>query len=382
MTAARHTGDLVPRLRLRRRVASVGGMDVAGLFAGRQVGFCHLTRVAIDRAVRLLGLAPGDEVLAPAYHCGSELDPLLAAGLAVRLVPVSPLGWMDPDAVAARIGPRTRAVYVIHLFGWTDPGLGALRALCDAHGLSLIEDCALSLLSGSAPAEGRTGDVAVFSFHKHLPVSFGAALVANRPVAPEALAFRRPPPRAALLRGVMRAGAGSLPGLIAARRARRLRDDAAEAGAEPQVPALMPASYRFDPDLADRGMSRLTRALLDRCDPFAAREARRRNWLRLAAATAGLDGIAPLHGVLPPDVSPTGLALRVPDRAAVMRALALRGVEATAWWAGAHPALDMAGCAQAVALKAEVMVLPIHQQLGAAAIDRIATSLHAAMAEG
>jgi len=202
-------------------------------------------------------------------------------------------------------------------------------------------------------------------------------------VPADAVTFARPAPRSALVRAVLRAGAGTMPGLVAARRTRRLRGDVAAGMAEdagqaalPAIPE-MPASYRYDPDLSDRGMSRLTRAVLDRCDPWATRAARRRNWQQLADAVAGMPGLALLHRDLPPDVSPTGLALRVPDRAAMMVALARQGVAATPWWAGAHPDLDPSACPEAVALKAQVMVLPIHQQLGAAAMDRTAAALRA-----
>ncbi len=150
------------------------------LFAGRRATFTFSTRVAIRRACDLLGLVPGDEVLAPGYNCGSELDPLRHVGLVIRLYPVDLSTQIDPDAVESRIGPRTRAIYVTHYFGFLQPHLPALRALCDRHGLYLIEDCALSLLSGSQPADGRAGDVAVFCFYKFFPVIGGGALVVNR----------------------------------------------------------------------------------------------------------------------------------------------------------------------------------------------------------
>ena len=49
--------------------------------AGRRAASSFNTRTAIWRAVTMLGLTPGDEVLAPAWNCGSELDPLLRRGL-------------------------------------------------------------------------------------------------------------------------------------------------------------------------------------------------------------------------------------------------------------------------------------------------------------
>ena len=80
-----------------------GGLPA--LFAGRRVSYSFNTRVAIRHACDLLRLNPGDEVLVPAYNCGSELDPLLDAGLTLRLYPVGRDARIDPAQIAALITP-------------------------------------------------------------------------------------------------------------------------------------------------------------------------------------------------------------------------------------------------------------------------------------
>lgn len=162
------------------RAGSFWKQDVQGgipaLFANRHVHYAFQTRVAIRAACDVLGLQDGDEVLAPAYNCGSEIDPLVHAGLKVRLYPVGKDLRADPSRIEPLISDRTRAIYVTHYFGILQPELTALRTLCNSYGLRMIEDCALSLLSGESPAEGLMGDISVFCFHKFVPVPEGGGV--------------------------------------------------------------------------------------------------------------------------------------------------------------------------------------------------------------
>jgi hypothetical protein len=78
---------------------------------------------------------------------------------------------------------HTRAILVIHEFGYPHPRLHELRALADERGIPLIEDCAHSLDSrfGEAPL-GSLGQFAIFSLPKVLPVASGGVLVSERPI--------------------------------------------------------------------------------------------------------------------------------------------------------------------------------------------------------
>ncbi len=67
-------------------------------------------------------------------------------------------GNLDPAAVEAAITPRTKAVLAVHLFGKPAP-IRELRALCDKHGLLLIEDCAQAYLAPVGDVLRRRGSV-------------------------------------------------------------------------------------------------------------------------------------------------------------------------------------------------------------------------------
>jgi perosamine synthetase len=381
MTAAPYCGDPAIRFGLGRADPS-GGLPA--LFAGRRVAFGFKTRVAIRKACDLLGLKPGDEVLAPAWNCGSELDPLRHAGLTVTLYAVDGRGRADPDAVAARIGPATRAVYLTHYFGFLQPETAGLRALCDRHGLALIEDCALSLLSGARPAEGRTGDVAVFCLYKFFPVLGGGALVANDPRIVLEGAFPNTAPAAmvgkALLRGALGAalGPGRAAALLGAVRGRHPPSDPPSAGDR----ADMPAHYYFDPRLRDAGLARVTARAIAGFDVPGAIAARRTNYARMLDRLDGLPGAAPVFPALDEGAVPLAFPVLVagPARPRVVAALQAEGIAATPWWSGYNRHLDFAGQPDACRLKDGVVSLPVHQYLGPEAIDHIAGRFRAHLA--
>ena len=149
-------------------------------FSALSVSWTHLGRSALHLAARVLGLE-GREVLVPAYHQGIEVDALLAAGAHPTFYDVGPRWGVDLEDLEGRIGHRTGGLVLTHFAGFPGPA-SQLRALADRHGLVLIEDCAQALLStdGEVPV-GTTGDAAVFSFRKTLPVPHGGALVFNGP---------------------------------------------------------------------------------------------------------------------------------------------------------------------------------------------------------
>ncbi len=129
---------------------------------------------ALHLATQALGLGPGDEVIVPSFtwvtsaHCAEYVGarPVFAD---VRADTFN----LDPEAFAAAITPRTRAVVVVHLFGQAaelDPILHNARK----HSLHVIEDaaCAIGTDYGGRPV-GGWGQVGCFSFHPRKVVTTG-----------------------------------------------------------------------------------------------------------------------------------------------------------------------------------------------------------------
>ncbi|MEO7381559.1 MAG: DegT/DnrJ/EryC1/StrS family aminotransferase, partial [Paracoccaceae bacterium] len=305
------------------RIASLFGRDPAGglpaLFQGRRISYSFNTRAAIRQACDLLGLQSGDEVLAPAFNCGSELDPLLHAGLTVVLYPVDRQTHVDIAAIEAGITSRTRAIYLIHYFGFLQPATASLRALCDARGLFLIEDCALSLLSGANPANGSAGDISLFCFYKFFPVIGGGALVINNSrITSEPRFDKRPSFRItgkALLRASidMALGAERRHALM-----RRLRPGRPAPVAPPVTGANshpdMPSDYYFDDRLLNTRINSLTAHQIPTFDISGAIAIRRSNYLTYLAAFADRPGITPLFQNLPDETCPLSMPILVENR--------------------------------------------------------------------
>ena len=150
----------------------------------------------ILRGYRELGiLAEGDEVIVPG-------NTFIASFLAIsgnRLVPVpvepdAATFNLDPARVAAAIGPRTRAIMAVHLYGQL-ADMPALQALARQHGLLLIEDAAQAhgaMLDGCRA--GAFGDAAAFSFFpaKNLGAlgDGGAVVTADEALAQRVAALR------------------------------------------------------------------------------------------------------------------------------------------------------------------------------------------------
>src|SRR3954467_9685517 len=112
-----------------------------------QVGATHGIGVAngtdaLVIALQALGLEPGDEVICPAYTFYATAEAIVQAGGVPVFADVrADTLCLDPDAAAAAVTPRTRALLPVHLFGHP-ADVPALRAICERHGLFLLEDAA------------------------------------------------------------------------------------------------------------------------------------------------------------------------------------------------------------------------------------------------
>jgi dTDP-4-amino-4,6-dideoxygalactose transaminase len=324
----------------------------------------YLARNAVFHGAKLLGL-PGHEVVVPAYHHGVEIGALHAAGAIPRFARVDGRMRLDLEDVAARIGPRTRAIYVIHYAGFAQP-MDEILALARRHGLAVVEDCALSLLAaeGTRPL-GSTGTLGVFCFYKTLPVPNGGALVVNDP----AVAGEVPAPAAAPLLSTLSHAGGSLLANVAFRLGEpgeALRTLARRAYAFVRgttgVRLVSTGTMTFDPALVDLGMSRLSELIARSIDAASIVAARRRNYFLLLGKLR--DVVPPVLAELPAGACPLFYPLRCEDKSAVAARLAERGVETVDFWRTGHPLCPEEEFPEVLALRRSVLELPVHQDLG------------------
>lgn len=143
------------------------------------IGAAHATTVsngtvALHLAMVALGLGPGDEVIVPTLTYIASVNTVLQTGASVVYADSLDSTWnLDVEDVRTRITERTRAIMVVHLYG-LPCDMDAIVALCKAHDLLLIEDCAEafgSLYKGRHV--GTWGDVATFSFFGNKTITTG-----------------------------------------------------------------------------------------------------------------------------------------------------------------------------------------------------------------
>ena len=121
---------------------------------------------ALHLAVLALGLEPGDEVIVPAYTFPATANVVALAGLRPVLVDVDPV-TMNLDPAKLEVGPRTKAVMAVHLFGRP----ARIEELPD---LPLLEDAAGALgARRRGHACGSLGLLGCLSFHPRKTVTTG-----------------------------------------------------------------------------------------------------------------------------------------------------------------------------------------------------------------
>lgn len=97
---------------------------------------------AVRLALGAAGVGPGDEVIVPAQTFVATAEAVLALGAVPVVVDTDPVHHLiDPERVAERIGPRTRAIVPVHLFGQMAP-MEPLIELARRNGLVVVEDAA------------------------------------------------------------------------------------------------------------------------------------------------------------------------------------------------------------------------------------------------
>lgn len=347
-------------------------------FNAPNVRYFYFARNAVWLTVKMLGLDKG-EVLMPAYHHGVEVEALMDAGATPRFYRVGSRWDVDVEDVAKKITPNTKALYLIHYAGFPGP-VAEMRALADKHGIPLIEDCALSLLSsdGVQPL-GTTGDIGIFCLYKTLPVPNGGALIVN---GPRQYSLPEPPAPpststfshtvSALLQNLELRGGSFGRGLRSF--IRTLGHGTVRAA---NIERVATGTQHFNRAHVDLGMSPLTKRIALAQDMEAIVERRRRNYFFLLSRLR--DVSPPLFNQLPPGVCPLFYPMVVEDKAEVMARLHARGIDAIDFWRRFHPACDASAFPEVAQLRRSIVEIPCHQDLSPEVMAEVADAVRDAL---
>ena len=155
------------------KTAFVGGFHVkefetafAQKYGVKHCVSCANGTDAIYITLKALGIGPGDEVITVANSWISTSETISQAGAKPVFVDIDPDYYhINPHKIEDKISPRTKAIIPVHLYG-QPASLGEIKAVCENHGLFLIEDCAQSHFAiYNGQKVGTFGIAGTFSFY-------------------------------------------------------------------------------------------------------------------------------------------------------------------------------------------------------------------------
>jgi len=148
----------------------------------RPVRVLNSATAALEVALQLCGIGPGDEVITPSQTFFAGPNMIAKVGATPVFVDVELVSRnLDFDLVERAITPRTKAIMPTHFAG-LPVDMERLYTIAERHGLRVIEDAALAIGSSWRGRRiGSFGDLTVFSFHpnKNMTSIEGGALVLN-----------------------------------------------------------------------------------------------------------------------------------------------------------------------------------------------------------
>jgi len=129
---------------------------------------------ALELAMMVLDLAPGDEVLVPSFTFVSTTNAILRERARPVFVDIRPdTLTIDVDDLKRRVTPRTKVIVPV-VYAGVSPDMDAILQIARAHGIRVVEDAAQGIAAeyNGRPA-GTTGDIGCFSFHETKNYSTG-----------------------------------------------------------------------------------------------------------------------------------------------------------------------------------------------------------------
>jgi perosamine synthetase len=126
-------------------------------------------------ALRAAGVRDGDEVVTSPFSFVASANAAVYERARPVFADIDPVTLnLDPQAAAAALSDRTRALLPVHIFGYPAE-MPAFEELADKHGLSIVEDAceALGAVHADGAAVGGRGHPAVFGFYANKQLTTG-----------------------------------------------------------------------------------------------------------------------------------------------------------------------------------------------------------------
>ncbi|MFX0202075.1 MAG: aminotransferase class I/II-fold pyridoxal phosphate-dependent enzyme, partial [Candidatus Hodarchaeota archaeon] len=347
-------------------------------------------RYALAAALKNIITSPKDNILLPSYNCSTEIDPVLSVGAKPIFYRVTRELNIDIDDLVLKINKNTKAILVTHYFGFSLP-LNEIKNICEERNILLIEDCAHSFLSqADGHYLGSTGDFAVFSLWKILPVPDGGLLVVNNPriqfslkkVAPPLFPFLyvagkmlshisydhldlRTISMKLFLRSVF----------LALKAARLFMRGLKKLTGKGRLHLLIPDSYEFLSEAIKLEISKFSKRIIESSDLKSIKNVRRNNYKYLHQNIKRIHGIKLVFDELPDGTNPLFFPIIVKNRKNLYQRMKQKGVVTFPFWEVFHKEVPWDKFPDAVFLKNHLLGLPVHQDLTQRNLDYLLETL-------
>lgn len=138
---------------------------------------------AIHLGLKALGVSPGDVVFCSTLTFSASCNPIIYEGATPVFIDSEINSWnMSPNALRKAFEDYTpKAVVVVHLYGQS-ADMDEIKAICDEHGVPILEDAAESLgATYKGQASGTLGEIGIYSFNgnKIITTSGGGMMISN-----------------------------------------------------------------------------------------------------------------------------------------------------------------------------------------------------------
>ena len=338
-------------------------------------------RSAIALALEETGVATGDEVLVPAFHCESMVSPVTWRGAAPVFYRVRSNTEIDLEDLASKINSRTKVIIAAHYFGFIQ-NLQPVVDLCREKNLMLVEDCAHAFFgSRNGKSVGSWGDFAIASSMKFFPVYDGGILCSQE--IPSGIGEMDTPAflfqiksainvlqnatsyeRLGILGKIFKLLAGGAESVWRLVKKMSGREHSGIAG-----PSSSGGGYSLDETWIHRRASGFSKLIIEHQNAERIIEARRKNYLKLQQALADIQHTRPLFEHLPEGVVPLVFPLYVEAPALTFSVLKNAGVPIWRFGEYLDPAISESVCSNSVDLSAHVFQFPCHQELSENELD-------------
>lgn len=357
-----------------------------------EVRFVTSGRIAIGLALREMGVRAGDKVLVPAWHSPSMVPPVLWRGAQPVFYKLRADTSADLADIVDKLDDSVRVLMVTHYFGFPQPEIAALRTLCDARGIRLLEDCAHCLIGEhQGRPVGAWGDYAIASSMKFLPIYEGGLLVSARHSLRQ-VALRSAGPGFEAKIALASLEKAFAHGRLSAARAAlwlpmKARDAAwgmlkrrTNAGAVPLAPDSSDSSFNFDPRWIDKRSSWFARLVTRLASASRIASARRANYERIDANLRGLPGGRALYPRLPEGACPWVFPFLADDPEGLCERLRQAGVPLVRFGLPLWQGVDDSVCATSARLSRHVVGFACHQELQEHELARMIEAIRKALA--